>query len=336
MTALDKFVRLESGGLWRESKDADPREVTVSFGKTTLVLSDGAGPPIAHWSLPAVQRRNAGQRPAVFSPDDDATETLEVEDPLMIDAIEQVRKALLAPQAHPGRLRGILALGVLAAIVVGAAVWAPPALTQKTLSVVHQAKRSEIGDALAGHYQRLTGTACNSPAGTVALRKLHNRLIGTGTAGKITVVQDLPQGAAALPGGRILVDRRILETHDDPAVLSGYILAAVTDRQANDPLERLLDHAGVQTTLSLLATGEVSETVLQGYANAVQNADQPQVSPADLRAVFDAALVPGDAYVRAANAPPEVLAAFEGMPSTTDRPLIKDSDWVRLQGICRA
>ena len=49
MTAIKEFERLESLGLWRDSKDSQRREVIVSFGESTLVLSDINNRPITHW-----------------------------------------------------------------------------------------------------------------------------------------------------------------------------------------------------------------------------------------------------------------------------------------------
>lgn len=334
MTALEKFDRLESGGLWRDGKGADPRDVTVSFGKTTLVLSEGSGQPLAHWSLPAVRRRNPGTRPAIFAPDDEASETVEIEDDLMVDAIEQVRKALTAPQTHPGRLRRVFTLFVLGAIILGAAIWAPSALTQRTLSVVHQAKRIEIGDKVLGHYQQLTGPACTSPAGRTALNKLFGRLLGTGAVGRLVVVRDLPQGAVSLPGGVIMIDRQVIEKHDDPAVLAGYVLTAALQGQSNDPLKLLLDHAGLQATVALFTTGDVSESSLGDHAQLMRTNDLQLPDAMALRNAFEIAEVPADPYLKAINARPETRAAFDGMPRKTERPLIDDSDWVRLQGIC--
>ena len=46
MTAIKEFERLESLGLWRDLKDSQRREVVVSFGESTLVLSDINNRPI--------------------------------------------------------------------------------------------------------------------------------------------------------------------------------------------------------------------------------------------------------------------------------------------------
>ena len=54
MTALDRYLRLEAVGLWRERADAPAREVIVSFGRSTLVLTDLEERPLGHWALAGV------------------------------------------------------------------------------------------------------------------------------------------------------------------------------------------------------------------------------------------------------------------------------------------
>ncbi|MFZ1345456.1 MAG: hypothetical protein WAS32_00905, partial [Tabrizicola sp.] len=88
MTALRKYQRLECGGLWRETPQDQRREVLVRFGDATLVLSDPkSGAAVSHWSLPAIERINKGQEPAIFAPGSDASESLELDDSDMIAAL---------------------------------------------------------------------------------------------------------------------------------------------------------------------------------------------------------------------------------------------------------
>ena len=65
MTALSDYQRLEAPGVWRPSPDAQRRDVIVSLGDATLVLSDQKDAALAHWSLAAVERRNPGRMPAL-------------------------------------------------------------------------------------------------------------------------------------------------------------------------------------------------------------------------------------------------------------------------------
>ena len=80
MTALKQYDRLEATGLWRPAPQDQRREVVLTFGDATLVISDNAMRPLAHWSLAAINRSNPGERPAIFLPGPDAAETLEIDD----------------------------------------------------------------------------------------------------------------------------------------------------------------------------------------------------------------------------------------------------------------
>ena len=163
MTALSQYARLETVGLWRTNPLEGGREVVVSFGNATLVLADGSGLPLTHWSLPAVTRLNPGLAPALFAPDEDGSETLEIEDDLMVSAIEKVRRSVARtrPASHRQGLRAVwIALGITG---LGLLLWLPGVLRREALSVVPPSKRTEIGATLLGHLQRDLGPACRDP-----------------------------------------------------------------------------------------------------------------------------------------------------------------------------
>ena len=199
MTALTQYERLESGGLWRPDPDAQRREVVVAFGDATLVVTDTAGRPLAHWSLAAVERVNPGDAPALFAPDPEATETLEIDDALMVEAIEKVRRAVARSRPQPRRLRMALAGLSLAGLAALAVFWLPGALRDQAASVVPLSKRVEIGATLLGHLQRLTGPACRADQGRAALARLHGRLLGPQAQGQVVV---LPLGRATVKKAR--------------------------------------------------------------------------------------------------------------------------------------
>ena len=56
VTALHRYQRLEAEGVWRATPDARRQEVIVVLGDATLVIHDRGERPLAHWSLPAVER----------------------------------------------------------------------------------------------------------------------------------------------------------------------------------------------------------------------------------------------------------------------------------------
>ncbi|MGB8624390.1 MAG: hypothetical protein WCD16_16390, partial [Paracoccaceae bacterium] len=148
MTALSEFQRLECPGLWREGPEAQRRDVIVSFGDASLVISDTREQALTHWSLAAVERLNPGARPALYGPGAEDGEVLEIEDEVMIGAIAKVIGAIERARPRQGRLRAVL-LGSGLALVVGAMVfWMPGALRRHTVSVVPPTLRAEIGQRL--------------------------------------------------------------------------------------------------------------------------------------------------------------------------------------------
>lgn len=337
MTALKEYARLESGGIWRETPEDTPRDVVVSFGDATLVVSDSSGTALTHWSLPAVTRLNPGTRPALFAPDADVPETLEIEDTLMVDAIEKVRKTIAKAQPRPTKLRHLSTILVLAGIVAAAVFWLPGALRDQTLSAVPQSKRTEIGATVLGHIQFLTGPSCRGPQGRQALSQLHTRLLGRDADGQIIVAPTGFADAVALPGGIIVLDKAIPETTDDPAITAGYILSAHTARTATDPLYPILEAAGLQTTFTLFTTGDLPSDVLKDYAKALVAGDIPPRDPVALVASFDSAQVPSTPFgthLAGTDRPLPMLIAQDPLGGKDVAPVMRDGAWVALQGIC--
>lgn len=337
MTALNEFARLESGGLWRASPQDQRRDVVVAFGDATLVISDTAGRPLTHWSLPAVARVNPAVRPAIFSPDVDATETLELSDDMMIDAMEKVRKTVKRRRSKPGRLRGTLILAAAACLVGLAIFWLPDALIRQAQSVVPPVKRSEIGATLLGHIQRVTGQTCRSRLGTQALNRLYTRTLGEDAGGQVVVVPSGPEVAIYLPGGLIVINRDLIEDTEDPAAVAGHIIAATASAREVDPLAALLAESGIAATFTLLTTTDIDGDTLRTYAEMLFAAPPPRASDATLLELFDGSKIPSTPFAYAVDVTGEStigLIEADPMQGQTSDALLSDADWISLQGIC--
>ncbi len=337
MTALTEFSRLESGGLWRATPDAQRREVVVSFGKATLIISDNAGRPLTHWSLPAVRRLNKGERPALFSPDDDHTETLEIDDDLMIDAMEKVRRTVKRRRSKPGRLRNMGLLATTGAIALVSILWLPDALVREAQTVVSPVQRAEIGATLLGHIQRLTGQTCRSRLGTQALNALYARALGPDAGGQVFVVPSGPDTAVYLPGGLIVMNRDLIEDTEDPAVVAGHIIAAAAQARVQDPLAALLESAGLSTTFTLLTQGEMRQETLRTYAETLFANPPPRAADEILLNLFADTRTPSTPFAYAIDVTGETtlgLIEADPVPSDAPRDLLSDAEWISLQGIC--
>ena len=334
MTALSEYARLESTGLWRPDPETDRREVFVSFGTATLVISDSSDRPLAHWSLPATVRINPGQRPAQYAPDAGDDETLEIADDEMIDAIERVRRALARGHRHPGRLRLVIFAALAAALAALSLLWFPAALRSQTLAAVTPATRSEIGAAILGHIQKETGPACRSPAGQTALAQLAERTFGPGAVGRIIVLPTTAFRSLTLPGGLVLLGRGVIEGQDEPAIPAGEVLAAGSQLQISDPLEAALKTAGVAATLRLYTTGSLPPDLLEDHARNLLGSEPPLASPALLLPLFAGAQIPSAPFASARGETGGELMSQDPMSGRSVPVILSDQDWIGLQGIC--
>jgi len=331
MTALRKYQRLECGGLWRAGPEAQRRNVTVSFGEASLVISDSRSEtPLAHWSLPAVRRRNPGEAPAIYTPDADAGETLEIEDAEMIGALETVAQALRRGRRPRGRMRRVVLAAVAVALGGLAVGWLPGAVVDHAARVLPHSTQVEIGALILADLAREGRPLCGAPLGLRALARLQERL-GTGRL----VVLSGPGGAPALalPGGLVVLAQPMVEGLDSPEVAAGHVLAAVAAAAGDDPLKAALRAAGLRATVVLLTTGEVPARALRGHGAARLAAPPAVPGAAVLAPVFAEAALAADPYARATGADAAVFAA--GMQGAPLRPVLGDGDWVSLQGICQ-
>ncbi|WP_116083054.1 hypothetical protein [Tropicimonas sp. IMCC34011] len=336
MTALKQYSRLECDGIWRPGQDAQRREVIVSFGNASLVISDTANRALDHWSLAAVARMNPGEEPALYTPSAEASETLEIEDSTMIEAIEKVRAGLDRARPRQGRVRWLVTAGIAAAVIGLGVFWLPEALLQQAVGALPPSARADIGTELFRAIGRVSGAPCRTPRGDRALAQLHNRLVAP-REGAILVLRDGLTGTVTLPGGLILLDRRLVEDHETPDVAAGYILAEVVRTEAESPMERLLRASGPFATLKLLTSGEISDKTLNAYAEYLVGTERPQVAPTALLPKFQAARVSSTPYAYAEDISGEAtlpLIESDPMRGGDAEPVLTDSSWVALQNIC--
>lgn len=343
MTALNQYSRLEAVGLWRADTEEQRIEVFVTIGEATLVIIDNKDQALAHWSLAAIARSNPGQLPAIFHPDGDPNETLELSENAseMIEAIETLRHAIERRRPHPGRLRLITMLASFSAVVVLGVFWLPKALLDHTVSVVPMVKRTEIGADLLARIQTVTGAPCgdaqNGRPATEALAMLGNRLPAPNGRNSLVVLRDGIRKSAHLPGGFLLLNADLIEGFDQPDVVAGYIVAERLRMAVRDPLDTLLSHAGLAASFRLLTTGALSEEMLQDYAEYLLTAPQLPLDNATLLAGFRAWSVSATPYAYAIDPTGEsTLPLIEADPfkdAASDQ-VMNDADWLRLQSIC--
>ncbi|MEL7131688.1 MAG: hypothetical protein AAGK77_04675 [Pseudomonadota bacterium] len=339
MTALSKYDRLEATGLWRASADTQRREVIVSVGDATLVISDLNDRAITHWSLAAVERATAAkeQSGAAFHPDGDPDEILELgpDEAAMIDAIDTLRRAVARSRPKPGRLRWLGAAMSVSAVAALAIFWLPGALVDHAMRVVPPVKETEIGAALLARIERVSGQPCTSIEARPGLVALAGR---TGAA-RVVVLPGGVREALSLPGGTILLNRTLVEDYEEPDVAAGFILAEQVRSDQTHPLRKLLEHAGPRATGTLLTTGRLPAKALDSFTE-VHLATPASAMPSDtLLSAFAAAKLRSTPYARARDISGEAtlpLIEADPMAGQAAAPIMSDRDWLQLQAICES
>ena len=336
MTALDRYVRLESDALWRETPDGQLRNVVVSFGDATLVIADGAGRPLSHWSLPAAIRQNPKALPAIYSPDEDGFETLEIADETMVEAIEIVQDSLAAARPKPGRLRYILTLLAIGLVALLGVFWLPDALTRQTLDAIPDAKRRDIGRAVLEGMEARTGTRCTTPEGEAAANQLARRLFGPQSRAQIVVLPRLPRAAVLLPGQIVVLDAAMLARASDLAAAAGFVLAAGSIYPNGDPLEPLLREAGISATLRLLTRGMIPPSMVSSAVDAKTAIAPIGVDAPRLANEMAAAMIPQGPFLSLIDKMTGSMPDLGSDPHAGQQvPLIlSDGNWISLQNIC--
>lgn len=338
MTALTDFQRLEAQGSWRAAPDAPLREVIVSVGDATLVLSDPrTDRPLSHWSLPAVVQLNPGVTPAVYAPTPTGEdETVTIDDPLMIEAIARVQGAVASHRAHTGRLRnGLLVLAILA--VLGWLVfWLPGALIGHAARIAPPAQARDIGQAILTDLERGSGAVCRRESGQAVLNWLAPQLLGPDAA--IRVVPGPLGGARRLPGEIYVIGSDLLQTAPGPEAAAAHLVAARLATTDGALRQAAVQHAGLLASIRLMTLGHLPQTAMQGFGAAMLMNPAPRPADADLLAALAERGIPAEPYARTIDPTGQtVLPLIEGDAFRTAppaRPLLTDEQWLALQQIC--
>ena len=308
-------------GWWRPLPHAEERRVRVSLGEATLTLAEVDGEPLAHWSLPAIER--VSDDPPRYAPHEEAEEGLRVDDAEMVEAIERVRRAVRRRPKAPRIRRVVLALAALAAVVLAWRTGLDPVYRAAAANLPAPVL-ANLDDALMDRIAGRAGAPCDGQPGAKALGALAESVLGPDR--RAAVLPDW-SGAAELPGGLVVVGRDAVEGVDDPIAAAGWLIAAEIEE---GPATRFLSHAGPAAAFRLMSTGAAPDAALDAYAEAILAA--PDLPDAEtLAARFEAAGLSATPFARASG--DAVLAALDPYPVGGAAPL-GDAGWIALRDIC--
>ena len=334
MTALKEYDRLECTGLWRSGPAEQRREVVISVGEVTIVLTDIQNRTLAHWSLAAVDVQKHGSDKATLRPGADSEESLEIADRTMLEALLKVQKAIDISRPHPGRLRVILAASSLVIIGLISIFWGPQAVISYASKILPEVKRVQLGDALALRIGQLAGPYCASPEGIRTSKQLVDRL-NTTIPLRLSVLPGQRSHPIILPGGHVLLFENMVTTSNDAAVTAGYILSALAANQHYDTVQLYLEQAGPLISLSFIASNDLSQEQVNQIAKiALSQPTRPSPRTALIN-LFATAQISSGPFARAISSPEaQDLAAQDPFPTGSPYPILADGAWLGLQAIC--
>lgn len=293
MTAIDKYTRLEALGQWCESPDQPPREVVVSFENATLVLSDLNENPLCHWAMAATSRMFLEDTKAVYTPDTDGFETLEIDDAEMVEAIAQVSRAAVTVKRRTPWLRWIF-LVFITAIIAAIFYVTPSILRSQAVRMTGPESARKLGTDMI---TTLSVDICREPRADAAREVFQSRIFPDGRT-LLVIVRNQPQ-ARVFPGGIVVIDGKTLQTMQTPKELAALSTALTT--QSETTLAQLFEDSSPRELFDYITSGKLSDERLAKAAQRI--IDGPKIGE---------------------------TAEF----SSTGLLLLRDQDWVALQGIC--
>ena len=334
MTALKKYERLECIGLWRSNPAAQRREVILSFGKATLVLTDTQNRALSHWSLAAVEIQKGKSGQATLRPGFDAEESIEIDDRTMLDALLKVKKEISQSAPHPGKLRLILAIALITILSILSLFLGPQAITSYAGKILPNTKQLQLSEEIEQRIGQLAGPYCETPEGKSAAQKLIKRLKIQNLT-KILILPGQRDKAIVIPNGKVILFENMINAADNPEVTAGYILSALSDYQNERPIQTHLSNAGVFISISLIMSNQLSEVQINILAKNALSHYPKSASNTTLLKSFNEAQVSISPFAKLKKSNvSNNLIINDPYPTKSPSLILPDGAWLGLKSIC--
>lgn len=249
-----------------------------------------------------------------------------------------------------GLTRAVLLFAAVAAVLVFVALRTPGWVAP----YVPRAWENRLGDAMIGD---LGGRACSTAAGSAALDRLAAELGAASSGVRSVVVVDIPLvNAAALPGGRIVIFRGLIDQAESPDEVAGVVAHEIGHVRNRDVMAALIRQFGLSILLGGVdgnAAGAIGGLLSLTYSRAAEGAADAyaiaalrdaSIAPDGTAAFFDrqSGKMGGERIERATSwlsshpVSAERKAAFTDsrVKGKTYRPALKPAEWKALRAIC--
>ena len=249
MTALKKYARLESSGLWKESQNASYIEVLITFGKTSLILSDFKDNPLTHWSLTAIKLESRNQDEAIFSAGFEDGESLLIKDKHMIDSL----LLFIYKEDRKHKSNSILSyffffcfLTFLAALIL----YFPSKTQELAVSIISKQHERQIIDPYLKTHIKTAGGICRSAETDKIMRDILILIEGEQNFLSVSILRDQKMDVLHLPSGIILLSNEFIKSDASERKLISLLNSELPEAIERQPLKTLINQ---QTTFKLIS-----------------------------------------------------------------------------------
>ncbi len=356
-----------------DGHSARPRDVTLVIGADTLDIVDAADLQTVHWPLRTLRALSARSDETVqLTPDTDSDERLVLSDAALIAALRKACPGLYQRPVRPRRLRrAILWTGAAAGSIALILLVLVPMLADQLSEFVPPEREQALGDAVAGQLSLLLADQdgdgpeiCTERAGQRALDKMTARLSGNLDLPyelRVSVIDHGWVNALALPGGRVLIFRGLIDAAETPEEVAGVLAHEIGHVVHRDPTRGVLRAAGTAGIIGLLLGDFFGASIMAAASDHVLNARHQREAErlADEKAyalLTDAGLPtrPFAGFFRRLRAEHgdtrgvmKYVASHPGLGGRADRadaadrigerrfsPVLADHEWLELSLIC--
>ena len=237
MTAIEKYARLESTARWIESDLKGSKDVIISLGKKTLIITNYEDEPLAHWSLTSTNIISENENESIFSPDPEGIEQLIIEDKNMIEAIE-----LFISNKNKSKKK----LNVFFILIPFFIIFVIGAFYSKHykyyfLSLISDAQVTQILNEHIRKHIKNYGPVCESSSGKKAISELLKNLDIFYDEINIVVLSNQTVNSIHLPSGTLFISKNYLNKTKNSLDFISLIYQLDYEKKKKIPLKKIVE-----------------------------------------------------------------------------------------------
>lgn len=368
---MDSISRPVWSGTYFDGRSPRRHEVTITLAPEGVHIRRDDGSTL-WWLFGQIRlaERFAPGEPVHLERIDAIGEVLLVPDREFLPALRQFAPGNAFSVPAAARISGRLPLVLMSAVVLAALaaamyLWGIPALTRLAAARVPPEWEIRLGDAALAQMAP-PEERCSDKAQQKIIDEIGHQLTAAAPPSpyrlQFVIVENPVANAFALPGGKIVIFRGLLEKSDRPEQLAGVMAHEIQHILLRHPLQAVLRQLSLRALAAVLAgdsSGMASALGAAGTLGGIryQRGDEAAADREAVRMMQAARIDPNglaqmlEKLQQADGSTPSALQYLSTHPLTANRiaeirtlaaqsqeasvPLLTDADWSHMQATCR-